>query len=117
MANVRVQGDAEALRILARNLIDNAVRYTPQHGTVEVRCRTTTDGALLEVADTGPGIAAADRERVFDRFYRRAEARESGSGLGLAIVKTIAARHGAHIALDEALGGGLRVAVTFPRVS
>ncbi len=113
--DVWVRGDAEALRILARNLIDNAVRYTPQHGSVEVRCRTTADGALLEVADSGPGIAVADRERVFDRFYRRAEARESGSGLGLAIVKSIAARHGAQIALDEAPGGGLRVAVTFPR--
>ncbi|MEP6547713.1 MAG: ATP-binding protein [Gammaproteobacteria bacterium] len=114
MPAVWVSGDAEALRILVRNLVDNAVRYTPQHGSVEVRCRATVEGARLEVADTGPGIAVADRERVFDRFYRRAEARESGSGLGLAIVKTIAARHGARIALDEAPGGGLRVAVTFP---
>jgi two-component system OmpR family sensor kinase/two-component system sensor histidine kinase QseC len=115
--DILVQGDREALRILVRNLVDNAVRYTPPRGSVQVRCRQTAEGALLEVIDTGPGIAAADRERVFDRFYRRAAAQESGTGLGLAIVKAIAARHGARVALDEAPGGGLRVAVTFPRPS
>jgi signal transduction histidine kinase len=72
---------------------------------------------VLEVADTGPGIAASDRERVFDRFYRRAAAQESGTGLGLAIVKAIAERHNARIQLDDAPGGGLRVAVNFPRRS
>jgi two-component system OmpR family sensor kinase/two-component system sensor histidine kinase QseC len=112
---VLVQGDAEALRILVRNLVDNAVRHTPIHGSVQVRCLATDDGALLEVLDTGPGIAPQDRERVFDRFYRRAATQASGSGLGLAIVKAIAARHGAQIGLDEAPAGGLRVAVRFPR--
>jgi signal transduction histidine kinase len=113
--DVRVQGDPEALRILVRNLVDNAVRYTPQYGSVQVGCRATAEGAVLEVTDTGPGIAAADRERVFDRFYRRAAAQEIGTGLGLAIVKAIADRHGARVVLDEAPGGGLRVTVTFPR--
>ena len=70
---------------------------------------------MLEVADTGPGIPAADRERAFDRFYRRANAPEGGSGLGLAIVKAIADRHGARISLDDAPGGGLQVTVGFPR--
>lgn len=116
-SEVWVQGDAEALRILARNLLDNAARYTPLYGSVQVRCRSTPGGVLLEVDDTGPGIAAADRDRVFDRFYRRADAQESGTGLGLAIVKAVAARHGAHIALDEGPNGGLRVAVTFPQPS
>jgi signal transduction histidine kinase len=69
------------------------------------------------VSDAGPGIAPADRERVFDRFYRRAAAQESGTGLGLAIVKAIAARHSAQVLLDDAPGGGLRVAVSFPRPS
>jgi signal transduction histidine kinase len=115
--NIRVNGDAEALRILVRNLVDNAVRYSPSKGSVNVRCRTTPEGAVLEVTDAGPGIAAADRERVFDRFYRRAAAQESGTGLGLAIVKAIAERHGAQVVLDDAPGGGLRVAVSFPRPS
>ncbi len=109
-----VRGDPEAMRILVRNLVDNAVRYTPPTGSVEVRCRTSAEGAVLTVSDTGPGIAAADRERVFDRFYRRATVQEGGTGLGLAIVKAIAERHGAQVALDEAPAGGLRVAVRFP---
>src|SRR5882757_2207523 len=97
--NLTVRGDREALRVLVRNLVDNAVRYTPPHGSVQVRSRSTPGEAVLEVTDTGPGIAPADRERVFDRFYRRAAAQENGSGLGLAIVKAIAERHGASVVL------------------
>jgi signal transduction histidine kinase len=115
--DVRIQGDAEALRILVRNLVDNAVRYSPAKAGVNVRCSATPETALLEVTDSGPGIAAADKDRVFDRFYRRAAAQESGTGLGLAIVKAIAERHGGQVVLDDAPGGGLRVAVTFPRPS
>jgi signal transduction histidine kinase len=114
---VPVKGDREALRTLARNLIDNAVRYTPAGGSVRVRCHTAGAAALLEVIDTGPGIAAADRARVFDRFYRRANANETGTGLGLAIVKAIAARHGAQVILDDASPGGLHATVSFPRPS
>jgi signal transduction histidine kinase len=113
--NLKIHGDREALRVLVRNLVDNAVRYTPPHGSVQVRCCSTPDEAVLEVTDTGPGIASADRERVFDRFYRRAAAQESGTGLGLAIVKAIAERHGARVALSEAPGGGLRATLSFPR--
>lgn len=114
---VRVRGDPEALRTLARNLVDNAVRYTPPGGSVRVRCHTAPEGALLEVIDTGPGIAPADRARVFDRFYRRANPNETGTGLGLAIVKAIAERHGARVVLDDAPSGGLHVTVSFPRPS
>jgi signal transduction histidine kinase len=114
--NCQIRGDPESIRILVRNLVDNAVRYTPAGGKVHVTCRVS-DGAVLEVIDTGPGIAAADRERVFDRFYRRATAHESGSGLGLAIVKAIAARHGARVTLAEAPAGGLRASVEFPPLS
>jgi len=115
----RVCGDREALQVLARNLVDNAVRYTPRGGLVRVTCRDGKDGAELEVADTGPGLAVEERERVVDRFYRREAAQDTGSGLGLAIVKAIAERHGARIALADASGthasgGGLRVTVTFP---
>jgi signal transduction histidine kinase len=116
-ANLKIRGDREALRVLVRNLVDNAVRYTPPHGSVQVRCRSTPGEAVLDVTDTGPGIAPADRERVFDRFYRRAAAQESGTGLGLAIVKAIAERHGARVALSEAEGGGLRATLSFPRAS
>ena len=90
-----VQGDRDALRVLVRNLVDNAVRYTPEGGRVRVSTHQQAAGATLEVVDTGPGIPPSDRERAFDRFYRRANAPEGGSGLGLAIVKAIADRHGA----------------------
>jgi signal transduction histidine kinase len=109
-----VQGDREALRILIRNLVDNAVRYTPAGGHVRIITRAGEGGATLEVIDSGPGIPAADRERAFDRFYRRANSPEGGSGLGLAIVKAIADRHGARVYLDDAAGGGLKVTVKFP---
>jgi signal transduction histidine kinase len=116
-SDLYIQGNREALRTLVRNLVDNAVRYTPPGGSVQVRCSGTPGEATLEVTDTGPGIAPADRERVFDRFYRRAAAQEGGTGLGLAIVKAITERHGAEVALGEAPGGGLRATVNFPRSS
>jgi signal transduction histidine kinase len=112
---VSIQGDREALRAMVRNLVDNAVRYTPAGGHVRVGCRVTPGTVVLEVIDSGPGIAAADRERAFDRFYRRASAPEEGSGLGLAIVKAVADRHGARVSLEDAAGGGLHVTVSFPR--
>jgi len=115
--NLFIRGDREALRVLVRNLVDNAVRYTPPHGSVHVRSRSIAKEAVLEITDTGPGIAPADRERVFDRFYRRAALQESGTGLGLAIVKAIAERHGVRIVLGDAPGGGLRTTVSFPQIS
>jgi signal transduction histidine kinase len=115
--NLLVHGDREAVRTLVRNLVDNAVRYTPIHGSVQVRCVASANEATLEVMDTGPGIAPEDRERVFDRFYRRAAADENGTGLGLAIVKAVAERHGARVGLKDAPGGGLHVTVSFPRAS
>jgi signal transduction histidine kinase len=114
-AGCLVRGNGEALRILVRNLVDNAVRYTPPGGSVLVRCRSRAEGPLLEVTDTGPGIPAAERDRVFDRFYRRAAAQAHGTGLGLAIVKSIAGHHGARVALGDAAGGGLHAAVEFPQ--
>ena len=109
-----VFGDAAALRTLARNLIDNAVRYTPEGGRVRVEVRNSSAGTRLEVTDTGPGIPAADRERAFDRFYRRVQTGETGTGLGLAIVKAIVDRHRATVTLEPSVGGGLRVSVAFP---
>jgi two-component system OmpR family sensor kinase len=113
-----VAGDADGLRTLLRNLIDNAVRYSADGGRVDVAVEalvTPAGSVRLRVSDDGPGIEAAERARVFDRFYRRAGTLQPGSGLGLAIVKTIADAHGATVQLGEGLGGrGLAVAVTFP---
>jgi two-component system OmpR family sensor kinase len=111
-----VAGDPASLAILLSNLLDNALRYTPRGGRIDVRVERDERGAMLVVADTGPGIAAAERERVFDRFYRGEVNEESGSGLGLSIVKRIADAHGAQIALDVPREGtGLVVRVTFPQ--
>ena len=96
------------------NLVDNAVRYTPPGGRVDVAAYREGDSPVLSVIDTGPGIPPDDRERVFDRFYRRAGSGAAGSGLGLAIVRNIAERHGAQLMLDEGPGGkGLAVRVIF----
>ena len=113
-AGTRVEGDAGALRTLVGNLIDNAIRYTPAGGRVDVNVRRHDGVPVIEVADTGPGIPPAERARVFDRFYRRAGESQPGSGLGLAIVKAIADRHGARVELDAAPAGGLLVRVVFP---
>jgi two-component system OmpR family sensor kinase len=114
---LKVRGDREALRVMLRNIIDNAVRYTPPSGSVAVRTLTKSERALAEIIDTGPGIAPEERERIFDRFYRRPGTAAPGTGLGLAIVKAIAERHGAQVLLEGAAGGGLRVSVEFPKLS
>lgn len=108
-----VPGQAEALRILLRNLLDNAICYTPAGGQVALRLQADGAQQWLEVADSGPGIAPAERERVLDRFYRSAHgSTSSGSGLGLAIAQAIARQHGSRLQLDaDAQLGGLRVRV------
>jgi len=113
-APVPVQGDPAALEVLARNLVDNAVRYSPPGSRVEVQVRLEGGHPTLVVDDAGPGIPPEDRERVFDRFYRRDPAAGEGSGLGLAIVRTVARRHGAAVALGDSPLGGLRATVAFP---
>ena len=115
-----VESDASALRILVRNLLDNAVRYTPAGGRVELTVAGQGGQIVLTVDDSGPGIPASERERVFDRFYRRAGGEQagleqSGSGLGLAIVRSIAQRHRASVQMIDSPLGGLRVAVRFAR--
>lgn len=108
-AAVQVAGDADALRILARNLVDNAVRYTPAGGRVRVAVCLQDGQAGLAVDDSGPGIPPEERERVFDRFYRGRTGTGDGTGLGLAIVRSIAERHGAALRLTDSPQGGLRV--------
>lgn len=110
----KVTGQAEALRMLVRNLLDNAVKYTPNGGRVDIAVIQSADGVELSVDDSGPGIAADERERVLDRFYRSGEPQAPGSGLGLAIVKSIAELHGATVSLDRSESlGGLRVVLRF----
>jgi two-component system OmpR family sensor kinase/two-component system sensor histidine kinase QseC len=112
---ITVKAEAEALQILVRNLLDNAVRYSPEGSLVRLRVyRNPRAQAVLEVSDQGPGIAAADRSRAFARFYRAPGATAGGSGLGLAIVKAIAQRHAAAVTLGDAEPHGLRVEVLFP---
>ena len=118
----QLMGDPDAVRILVRNLVDNAVRYSPAGGKVHVRVRNSEGdgdgayggGAVLEVQDAGPGIPVSERTRIFDRFVRRSGTADGGTGLGLAIVKAIADQHDAQVTLDDAVPHGLKVSVRFP---
>ena len=115
---VNVRGSALLLVELVTNLLDNAIRYTPPGGTVTVRIRSEDTGEVLEVEDSGPGIAREERERVFERFYRAPGSEGEGSGLGLAIVRQIARSQQASIDLaTPANGAGLLVRVRFPRLA
>jgi two-component system OmpR family sensor kinase len=110
-----VDGQPDSLHILLRNLVDNAVKYAPSGGTVDISVKRAPGAIRLSVEDSGPGIPPEERERVFDRFYRIAGSDAAGSGLGLAIIKSIAERHGATLTLDKSERlGGLLATVTFP---
>ena len=112
---VSTLGDADALHIMLGNLVDNAIKYTPPGGVVDVTVMTDAGKPCWVITDSGPGIAVAERARVFDRFYRRQTAGVTGSGLGLAIVQRVAQRHRAAVELaDGANGRGLKVTVRFP---
>lgn len=110
--------DNEAdLVTLVENLVGNAIRHTPVLGRIDLDVRFDAGPAVIQVNDTGPGIPAQQRERVFDPFYRNLENGETGSGLGLSIVKAIPDRLQARIELtfsDDALETGLRVQVILP---
>ena len=115
VAAAPVAGDAVLLAVLLRNLLDNAVRYTPPGGEVEVSVRPVDGGVSLTVVDNGPGIPEAERGQVFERFHRVLGSGEAGSGLGLSIVRRIADLHRAGVSLEAGPGGrGLRVEVSFP---
>ena len=104
--------DAESLRVMLGNLVDNAIRYTPGGGHIDVSVRTVGGEVVIEVEDSGPGIPQEHLSRVFDRFYREPGTQVAGSGLGLAIVKNIVERHHGVIVLAPGRGGcGLRATV------
>ena len=100
-----LQASAEALRLIIRNALDNALKYTPQGGEVTLRLFTEQDNAVIEVIDNGVGIPVSERERVFDAFYRVAGAAGQGSGLGLSIAREAALRQGGRVSLHERQDG------------
>jgi two-component system, OmpR family, sensor kinase len=109
-----VRGSEEALNTLVANLLENAIKYSDTGGVIRISLRNRLNEVWLEIEDSGPGIPLEERERVFDRFYRRVESTESGSGLGLAIARDIARRHQATIILDSSSElGGLNACVCF----
>ena len=108
------QGYPTAVAILIRNLVDNAIRYTPEGSLVQIHVDETDKVVTLKVEDNGPGIPNELRERVFERFFRVLGSKAMGSGLGLGIVQQIVTIHNAEITLDEPnTGTGLIVVVTF----
>jgi signal transduction histidine kinase len=112
---VNIRGDAVQLRELFVNLLDNAVRYTPDGGTVTVQIAREGDGARVSVADNGPGIPLEEQGLIFEPFFRGAEAKkQAGTGLGLSIVKQIVEAHGGHVGLDSAVGRGTVFTVHLP---
>jgi two-component system, OmpR family, sensor kinase len=113
---VTVNGVADDLHRMAGNLVENALLHTPPGTPVTVSLRREGDSAVLEVADRGPGVPDALRERIFERFASGAGDGTAGrgSGLGLAIVKAVADAHGGRVELSEADGGGARFRVTLP---
>ncbi len=112
-SNADVQGDKSELREMITNLVENAIRYTPADGKVEV-VLDSGPPVVIHVRDNGPGIPSVERDRVFERFYRVLGTRVNGSGLGLAIVSEIAKSHNATIELSDPLQGtGTLVRVTF----
>ena len=105
----------EALYLIVRNLLDNAVKYTPAGGRVDIAMGQDAEGPWFAVEDSGPGIPAAEQERVFDRFYRVPGSEAAGSGLGLAIVQAVAQQLGLQVRLGRSASlGGLRVELRFP---
>jgi len=113
-----LQGNPDELHRLIRNLLENAVRHTPEKSTVELTARRDGDQALLEVLDDGPGIPYEMEDQVFDRFVRGEGPADTagggGSGLGLAIVRAVAESHGGSVSAGKSTYGGARFSVRLP---
>ena len=112
-----VYGTLDALTILLTNLVDNAINYTPENGSIIVGVTTREDHVVLSVSDSGPGIPVEEREKVLERFYRGQDVTQPGSGLGLSITQRIAELHQARIVMNDSPLGGLLVEVIFPSPS
>jgi signal transduction histidine kinase len=112
-----VEGDRARIKQVVVNLLDNAIKYTPDAGSINLNVHARDDKAVIEVADTGIGIPPGAMPHIFDRFFRvdNARSREAGgAGLGLAIVKSICAAHGGRVGVDSAEGRGSRFIVELP---
>src|SRR3954454_13830497 len=113
-----MEGNPDELHRMIRNLLENAVRHTPEKTTIELTARRNGDQALLEVLDDGPGIPTEMEDQVFDRFVRGEgpadTAAGGGSGLGLAIVRAVAESHGGSVAAGRSTYGGARFSVRLP---
>ena len=119
LPRLMVEGDRDRLKQVALILLDNALKYTPQGGTVSLAARRIDEVAEFRVSDTGVGIPSADLERVFERFYRVDASRSrtedpGGTGLGLPIARQIARQHGGEIRLQSVVGEGTTAIVTLP---
>jgi two-component system OmpR family sensor kinase len=113
---VLVRGEPATLASVVHNLIDNALRHTPQGGRVDIGIYRQGEQVILQIEDTGPGIAASDLERVFEPFVRGSRPAGEGTGLGLSIVKRIVERLKGAVTLENVASSGLRVTVSFPVV-
>jgi two-component system phosphate regulon sensor histidine kinase PhoR len=114
---IQVAGSRRDVAIAVRNLLDNAIRYTPTGGSIETRLEAVGNDAVLRVSDSGEGIPTRDLERVFERFYRVDNARAratGGTGLGLAIVKHVVESHGGSVSVASELGAGSTFTVHLP---
>ncbi|MDP9127254.1 MAG: ATP-binding protein [Pseudomonadota bacterium] len=114
-AEVEIFGEEEGLRVLVNNLLDNAIRHAPPKGHVTVQLSRASGQAILEVSDDGPGIPVAERDKIFQRFYRIPGTAQTGSGLGLSIVKNVADAHHASITVSDRAGqSGTVMRLAFP---
>jgi signal transduction histidine kinase len=114
-AGLTVAADRDRLRQVLANLVDNAVKYTPRGGRVDVRARRDGTEALIEVADTGIGIADHDLPRIWERLYRGDQSRaERGLGLGLSLVRAIVAAHNGTVEVRSSPGHGSTFSLRLP---
>jgi len=119
---VSIEGDRDLLFQMVSNLIDNAIKYTPEHGLITVEVRKEGEEAIFEVGDSGIGIPDSEKEQVFQRFYRVAKSRSlPGNGLGLSLVSAVAEIHQGTIRLSDHFEGaespGLKVTISMPAYS
>lgn len=113
--NIVLEMDGPKMKQLCFNLIQNAIKYTPEKGKIEVTAEALSDRVVLTVRDDGIGIPPEEQEKVFNRFYRVHPNRSEGSGLGLSICAAVASLHGGTIELESAPGEGSRFTVTLPK--
>jgi signal transduction histidine kinase len=117
--SLKVKGDALQLRQVLRNLIGNAIKYTPDGGAITLSIEHQVNKAFIKVQDTGYGIPATDLPHIFDRFYRvrnNGHDEIEGNGLGLAIVKSITQRHGGDVTVESKQGEGTCFSLTLPLI-